>query len=101
VTRHDPPPPLSSRRPDVRSSLARDLKRYEGREPGSRSFWRSLSVLGAVGWPIVACTVGGALLGRWIDGQWNAGIRWTLSLLVAGAVIGATIAWRVVRPRSR
>lgn len=89
------------RRPDLRAALQRDLQRYGRREPGSRSFWQSLSVLGSVGWPIVMTTVGGALLGRWLDTRWNTGIRLTLMLLVGGAVAGATIVWHLMKPRPR
>lgn len=94
-----PGPADDIRRPDLQAALQRDLQRYARRDPGGRSFWRSLSVLGSVGWPIVMTTVGGALLGRWIDARWNAGIRFTLMLLVGGAVTGAAIVWRLTRPR--
>lgn len=86
------------RRPDLQWVLQRDLDRYARHERDASSFWRSLSVLGSVGWPIVLTTVGGALLGRWLDGQWNTGISLTVGLLVAGAVVGAAIAWHLVRP---
>lgn len=89
------------RRPDPRARLERDLDRYGRREPGSRSFWRSLGVIGSVGWPLVATTVGGALAGRWLDARWQTGIRLTLTLLVAGAVFGAIIVWRLVGPGRR
>jgi len=89
------------RRPDLRARLDRDLKRYGRREPGSRSFWRSLRVLGAVGWPIVIMTVGGAFLGRWLDARWDSGIRLTLTLLVCGAAVGAAMAWQMIQPDRR
>jgi ATP synthase protein I len=88
------------RRPDLSARLQRDLRRFDRREPGSRSFWRSLSVLGSVGWPIVATTVGGALAGRWLDARWQTGIRFTLLLLFVGAVTGAVVVWHILRPRS-
>jgi ATP synthase protein I len=88
-------------RPDLRTTIRRDARRYERREPGSRSFWRSLGVIGSVGWPMVTTTVGGALVGRWLDQRWHTGIRLTLILLVAGAVLGATVVWRLLRPGAR
>jgi ATP synthase protein I len=87
-----------ARRPDPRVRLQRDLDRYRRREPGSRSFWRSLGVIGSVGWPLAATTVGGALAGRWLDARWQTGMRFTLTLLVAGTVVGAVIVWRLVGP---
>jgi ATP synthase protein I len=89
------------RRPDLRAQLRRDVRRYERREPGGPSFWRSLSMLGAVGWPIVIATVGGAFAGRWLDARWETGIRYTVMLLVVGAIAGVVIAWQLVQPRSK
>ena len=87
------------RRGDLRASLERDLRRYGRREPGNRTFWESIGVLGSVGWPIVLATVGGALAGRWLDGRWATGIRFTLLLLIAGAAAGAAMAWHLIQPR--
>ena len=85
------------RRPDLRDSIERDMRRYRSREPGHRSFWRSLSVLGSVGWPIVVMMVGGAWLGRWFDHRWDTGVRLTLILVFAGAVLGGAVAWSVIQ----
>ena len=38
----------------------------------------------------------GALLGRWLDVRYASGIFWTLSLLVAGLLLGCASAWRHV-----
>jgi ATP synthase protein I len=89
------------RRPDMRATLDRDLQRYSRRDPSSRSFWRSLGVLGAVGWPVAIATVGGALLGRWIDARLGTGLQFTLGLLAGGAVAGAGVAWHLIHGRSQ
>lgn len=89
------------RRPDPRERLHRDLSRHERRQSGDRGFWQSLSVLGAVGWPIVLASVGGALAGRWLHAQWATG-SWLTALLVGiGAAAGLAVAWRLIQPRSR
>jgi ATP synthase protein I len=36
----------------------------------------------------------GVAVGRYLDVQFNAGIFWTLSLLVAGLALGCLAAWR-------
>lgn len=87
------------RRTDLRKTLARDVSRHERRESGHRSFWRSLGVLGMVGWPIALGAAGGALAGHQLDAHWNTGIRYTLMLLTAGVAIGSFIAWRAVSRR--
>jgi ATP synthase protein I len=84
-------------RPDARRSLERDVERLARREPAGRSFWRSLSVLGTVGWSIAVPAVAGAWLGHRLDLRWESGVRFTLMLLVAGVILGSVIAWRVVR----
>ena len=82
MTREERTPSGPFRRRDPRASLKRDLNRLEHRELGDASFWRSLGVIGAVGWPIVIATVGGALAGRWLHAHWNTGFGLT-ALLVA------------------
>ena len=88
-------------RPDPRERLRRDLHRYTHREPGDASFWQSLSVLGAVGWPIVVATVGGALAGRWMHARWDTGIWLTALLVAVGAAVGLAVAWQLIQPRPR
>lgn len=84
-------------RPDPRRSLARDVSRFERREPSGASFWRSLSLLGTVGWSIALPAAAGAWLGRQLDLRLESGVRFTLMLLVAGVLLGSAIAARVVR----
>lgn len=89
------------RRPDLRHAVRKDIERFRGREKGHRSFWRSLGILGAVGWPIVLLSAGGAILGHWLDGRWNTGIRMTLMLLFAGVLAGSAAAWHLVQETRR
>ena len=91
----------AGRRRDPRDSLRRDLTRYTRREASDRSFWQSLAVLGAVGWPIVIATVGGALAGRWLHARWETGIWLTALLVAVGAAVGMAIAWQLIQPRQR
>ena len=92
----DPQSPRNGR-PDASRSLERDVGRLERREPSAESFWRSLSVLGTVGWSIAIPAVAGVWLGRQLDLNLDSGVRFTLMLLVAGVMLGSVIAWRVVR----
>jgi ATP synthase protein I len=61
-----------------------------------RNVWQGLAQLGTVGWMIALPTVGGALLGRWIDTRYTTGVFWTLSLLCAGLAIGCLAVWRTI-----
>ncbi|HEX4996780.1 MAG TPA: AtpZ/AtpI family protein [Terriglobia bacterium] len=87
-------------RGDLRAAFERDFRRQARREPGHRLFWRSIGVLGSVGWPIAILTAGGALLGHALDVRWNTGVRYALILVTAGAITGSWIAWRSVGGRS-
>lgn len=89
------------RRGDARTRFRRDVTRFTRREPGTASFWEALSVIGAVGWPIVVATAGGALAGRWLHEHWHTGIGLTLLLVVGGAVLSMTVVWHVIQPRRR
>ena len=84
-------------RPDPRLSLERDMNRLERREPSAASFWRSLSVLGTVGWSIALPASLGAWLGHRLDLRLDSGVQFTLMFLVAGVMLGSFVAWRVVR----
>lgn len=83
-------------RPDIRAAVERDALRRARREVGHGSFWRSLSVLGMVGWPIALSSAGGALLGHYLDRRWNTGVRFTLLLLMIGTGAGSYVAWKTL-----
>jgi ATP synthase protein I len=84
-------------RPDARRSLERDVGRFRRRESGSSSFWRSLSVLGTIGWSISLPSVGGAWLGHRLDVWLDAGVHFTLILLFVGVLFGSVVAARILR----
>lgn len=88
-------------RPDARRSLERDVGRLGRREHSAETFWRSLSVLGTVGWTIALPAAAGAWLGHRLDLRLDSGVRFTLMLLVAGVMLGSVVAWRVVREHRR
>ena len=88
------------RRPNLQLSIERDMRRYRDREPSHRSFWRSIGVLGSIGWPIALAMVGGAWLGRSLDQQWGTGVRLTLMLVFAGAILGGWVAWTIIQGTS-
>ena len=87
----DRPPPE-----ELQRRCAREIRRFHAREAGLGSFWRSLGVLGAIGWPIALLAAGGAWAGRWLDGRWQTGTRLTLFCVFLGAVAGGAVAWSVV-----
>jgi len=82
---------------DVSRRIAADARRADAsRKAPALSPLRGLAVFGMVGWAVAVPTVGGALLGLWLDRRWPASFSWTLTLLVGGAFIGGLLAWRWV-----
>lgn len=89
------------RRRDMRRSVERDMRRYRERKSAEHSFWRSLSVLGSVGWPIAVMMVAGAWFGLWLDHRWDTGVRLTLILVFAGAILGGSVVWSIIQGTSK
>jgi ATP synthase protein I len=61
------------------------------------TFWQGMGLVGSVGWMVAVPTVGGALLGRWLDRHFASGVFWTLSLLLAGVTLGCISTWRQIK----
>lgn len=56
--------------------------------------------IGTLGLLFVLPVVGGAYLGRWLDGMAEGySIRWTLSMIVLGVIIGAINVYLFVQER--
>ena len=66
--------------------------RAEGDE--TRSFFRSLGMIGGLGWMIVLPTLAGLALGQWVDQRLGSGITATGALLAVGLGIGCRLAWK-------
>ncbi len=60
---------------------------------GQQGVWFGLGMSGLIGWSVAVPTVGGALIGLWLDRRYSDGHSWTLALLAAGLVIGCANAW--------
>ncbi len=76
---------------------AEDIGRQAARRKAQRdnpgpSPLRGFGTFGMVGWAIVVPTVGGAILGHWLDRVAPQAMSWTLALILGGVVVGAFIA---------
>lgn len=63
----------------------------------TKSVWSGLGLFGIIGWSIALPTILGAALGIWLDKNYKENFSWTLSLLVAGLMIGCLIAWNWIQ----
>jgi len=66
-----------------------------------RSEWYGLSFFGMVGWSIAVPTVLGVALGIWLDKNYSQDFSWTLSLLIAGLLMGCVFAWNWVQKENK
>jgi len=75
---------------NVSSEAARKLK---AQRDGEQGVWFGLGMSGMIGWSVAVPTVGGVLLGLWLDQRHPGTHSWTLMLLVAGLCVGCANAW--------
>jgi ATP synthase protein I len=61
---------------------------------GEPSLARFVGQIGVLGWIIVAPTLAGLFIGRFIDRELGTGIFWSAPLLMLGVAIGARAAWQ-------
>lgn len=79
----------------------RDIRRLEERERRPAGFVGILFYGGTLGLLLVVPIVAGAYLGRWLDSL-AAGysVRWTVSLIILGIVVGIYNAVRFIRDKT-
>jgi len=67
---------------------AQARRKLKARRSGDKNVWFGFGMFGLIGWSVVIPTLGGALLGIWLDGEYPSSHSWTLILLIAGLCIG-------------
>lgn len=72
---------------------AKGERSRKARAEGDRTLRAGLGAFGMVGWSIAVPMLLGMVLGLWIDGRTGGGVRYTLSLLVLGLIVGAVNVW--------
>jgi ATP synthase protein I len=80
----------------ARQVAAKAARKLRAQRTGDKGVWFGLGMSGLIGWSVAVPTIGGAMLGLWLDGRHPGGRSWTLMLLVAGLVIGCANAWHWV-----
>ena len=82
-------------------ATGRDLERLAERERRPATLVGMLLYGGTLGLFFVVPIIGGAYLGRWIDAQFAGyAVRWTVSLIVLGIVIGIINVMHFIRSRT-
>lgn len=81
-----------------RSRVEEQAGRLARAERERRSVLAQSAFLGVLGLVLVLPVVGGAYLGRWLDEMAEGySMRWTLSLIFVGLVVGAVNVYYLIR----
>ena len=80
--------PMRSTPPMAREVEADARRKLKARRHQDRGVWFGLGMMGLVGWSVVVPTLLGAAIGAWLDRNHAGRQSWTLTLLVAGLVLG-------------
>jgi ATP synthase protein I len=82
----------------LEQQVEKQAMRMQQAEKDRPSLLRQTAYLGVLGLLFVLPVIGGAYLGRWIDGMMEGySVRWTLSMLFLGIAIGAVNVYLFIR----
>lgn len=78
-----------SRQQKLKTKIGAQVKRMKKAELDRPNLFSQTIYIGTLGLVMVLPIIAGAYLGHWLDGMMEGySMRWTLSLLLAGVVIG-------------
>lgn len=84
----------------LRDDVERQVRRMKKAEQERPTLLAQTVFLGTLGLVFVLPVVAGAYLGRWLDGMLEGySMRWTLSMLFVGVVIGAVNVYLLVKEK--
>ena len=84
----------------LREDVERQVKRMKQAEREQPTVLAQTAFLGTLGLVFVLPVIVGAYVGSWLDGMAEGySMRWTLSLLFLGLLIGAFNVYRMVRDK--
>ena len=87
-----------TRTEDLGKRLDRQARRLQRAERERPTLLRQTVYLGTLGLLFVLPVIGGAYLGRWIDSLLAGySVRWTLSMIFLGIVVGAVNVYLFIR----
>jgi ATP synthase protein I len=82
----------------LKREVAKQVKRMKRAEQDRPTLLAQSIYLGTLGLLFVVPVVLGAYVGRWLDGLYAGySIRWTLSLIILGVMVGAVNAYQFVK----
>lgn len=94
MSRDDDKEPEEAMRDSVRRRKEQ-ISRFEKSRP--QSIAEYLSLIGSLGWLVIAPILIGIFVGRWLDRLMGLQIFWSATLVLVGAVAGSWLAWKKVQ----
>lgn len=83
---------------ELRKRVERQASRMQRAEREKPTLIAQTVYAGTLGLLFVLPLIGGAYLGRWIDGLYEGySTRWTVSLLLVGLIVGALNVYLLIR----
>lgn len=84
----------------LKKDVERRVKRIKKAEKERPTVLAQTIFLGTLGLVIILPVVAGAYVGRWLDGMVEGySIRWTMSLLFLGVIVGGVNAYLLIREK--
>ncbi|MDI3465785.1 MAG: Sodium-transporting ATPase subunit Q [Nitrospira sp.] len=75
---------------ELKQRVSKQVDRMQKADKDRPTLLAQTAYLGTLGLLLVIPVIGGAYLGRWLDGLVEGySIRWTLSLIIVGVAVGA------------
>jgi len=94
----DEPEKPTEQKEEFVSEVRRRRERHEKfQREGDASFWSSVGMMGTIGFSIAVPLTLGTLLGRWLDGRFDAGYTFMIFLMLAGLGVGIFTVYRLIR----
>jgi ATP synthase protein I len=88
--------PSAGETPFSRQVGIKETRKLKAQRRAARNIWYGFGMFGLIGWSVVVPTLLGLGLGLWLDSRYPGAHSWTLTLLLAGLVIGCLNAWHWV-----
>jgi ATP synthase protein I len=80
----------------LRQVAAKAARKLGAQHAAAPTVWFGLGMMGLIGWSVAVPTLLGIMLGMWFDRHHPGAHSWTLSLLIAGLIVGCANAWHWV-----
>ena len=79
-----------------RAVAAKVARKLRAQRNSTQGVWFGLGMMGLVGWSVAIPALAGTAFGIWLDSHHPGNHSWTLTLLIAGLVLGCLNAWHWV-----